>query len=208
MRLIPLAPALALLGCLACSKVDETGYFHEESIHYSAEGSLSPSNDGAVILVGEEGAVDVAGGLLIVEVERTGTSFPGAVDPETRSLACGLSARKGDTLHLRYTVDGDDSEMTVALDQNLASVPAPDCTGCGVGWSLVSAPVGGQVTVDLSVLDDPTPPFVIANVDGGTVVVAESVDQPVSIPAVSGAQVCVHQRRGGVSSPARCAVVP
>ncbi len=209
MRIPPLAIALtALLAATACSKVDETGYFHQERIHYSAEGSLSSANDSTVILVGSEGAVDVAGGLLIVEVARSGTSFPGAVDLDRRTLAAGVAARQGDTLHLRYTVDGDDSELTLELDDALAGVPAPDCTGCGVGWTLVGPAEGGLAPVDLSVLDDPTAPFVIANVDGGAVVIAESVDTPVSIPAVPGATVCVHQRLSGVSGPARCEVVP
>ena len=209
MRLSPLASTLAaLLATTACSKVDETGYFHEERVHYTAEGPLSSAGDSTVILVGEEGAVDVAGGLLIVEVVRSGTSFPGAVDPDTRTLAAGVSARKDDTLHLRYTVDGDDSELTIELDDAVAGVPAPDCTGCGVGWTLVGPAEGGVVTIDLSVLDDPTAPFVIANVDNGAVVVAGSVDDPVSIPAVSGATVCVYQRLSGVSGPARCEIVP
>jgi len=205
------SPTLALVALLlgpACSKVDETGYFHEESIHYSASGSLGGAFDSPVLVIGEAGAVDVAGGTLIIEDERSGVSVPGAIDPDTRSLASAISARMGDSLHLTYTVDGDDSELTLALDEPLAGVVAPDCTACGVGWSLVGAPVGGLAPVDLSVLDDPTPPFVVANVDGGAVIVADSVDEPVQIPAVSGGEVCAYQLVDGTPGPARCAIVP
>lgn len=160
-----------------------------------------------MIVIGEPGAVAAAGGSLTVTVERSGTAAPGAVHAETRSFAAGIAARQNDALHLSYTVDGDENELTLVLDVPLAGVNAPSCAACGAGWSIVGAPAGGLAPVDLAVLDDPTPPFVIANVDGGAVIVVDST-APVSIPAASGGQVCVHRMVDGVPGPSRCDVVP
>jgi hypothetical protein len=193
-------PALALLAA-ACGG---GGTFDEEAVHYSAAGSLSPANDSAIIVVGAPGAIDAGGGQLSVVVERTGTIFPGAIDGERGSFAAGASARLGDTLQLHH----EDGDLTLVLDVPLASgVLAPSCSGCEAGWSLVGAPAAGLAPVDLASLDDPVPPFAIANVDNGAVVIADSV-AAVEIPAVSGGQVCVHRLIGGVPGPSRCEVVP
>ena len=193
-----------LLPLLLCACGGESGRFDGGRIHWSAEGSLSSTTDSAIIVVGEPGALADTAGSLLVRVDRSGTIFPGAIDAETGAFAAGVGARASDTLTLRY----EESGHAITLDQPLAAVVAPDCTACGVDWSLVGAPVGGLVAVDLSVLDDPTPPFVVANVDGGAVIVADSVDEPVQIPAVSGGQVCAYQVVSGTPGPARCAVVP
>ena len=204
---MPRRPAAVLLALLLPACGGSSGVLDGGRIHYTAETSLSSTSDSTIIVVGEEGAIDAAGGLLTIEVERTGEAFPAAVDPDTGTLAAGASARQGDTLRLVHSADGADSELTLVLDEAIASVPPPSCTACGAGWSLVGPAVGGTASVDLSVLDDPTAPFFVSNVDGGAVVVAYTAETEVAIPAVPGAQVCVHQRLSGVSGPARCEVV-
>jgi hypothetical protein len=190
MRAIPcLALALALA---ACSGVDETGYFIVDEIDQSGPAELAGGEDREVLVIGRPGALSAGGGSLVADNPRTGAQASGVVDDAAGSFAAAIPARLGDTLVLRYELAGDSEELELAVTDDLAGVAALDCLLCA--GALVGPPEDGESAVALELLDDPTPPFVISNLDRGLVRVAEQIDPSPRIPAAVGDTVCVYRQ--------------
>jgi hypothetical protein len=209
-RSAALAAAAALAALGACANTDETSYFVRERIRYTGPAPLDDVVAGGVVIVGSNGAVDPPGGTLEVVNLTLGWTAGAILDgAEGSFVGTTLVASGGDEVELSYRPDGGGEAQTLvfALDDPLDAVEPPSpCGSCGGG--IVEPPADGRVTVSLSALADPAPPYTIYNPALGDVVIAAAVDPPVTISASEGHEICLFRTASdAAASPTLCVPV-
>jgi hypothetical protein len=197
---------ILLLAGGACD-VDETGYFAPDEVDYSSDEELEEGKDSEVVVVGDEGAVERAGGELGATNLRTGASASVAIVSETGSFVLRIAASLGDSIELSYELDGTQDTMQLALADDLSSHAMPSCTIC-TGTFLQPPDEAGLVGVSLSLLSNvEAPELLLFNVSNGSVVVVPGDSADASIGGAVGDEICVFARDDS-GSPALCALVP
>ena len=183
--------------------VDVTGYLTVENVRYSATEPLSET-DVDILVIGQDGALEKAGGTLTVTNLRTDESR--TADATDGQFAVWIPGRLDDQLELRYDLDGYDEalfDLTDRLDQLETPI---DCLPCS-GQLVADIPGDGQVTVNIDFLESPQPPYLVINTSTGFNVLEAGAGQVV-IPGASGDEICLVRVAGTDTSPTLCGDVP
>lgn len=210
MKLFRIILSVSALVATACepSSVEETGYLIAPEIDYTSDGPLTVSGENDLILVGRDGAITLPGGELTVSNTRSGADVSTTVVTDSGSFVLSIPARLGDTLELRYQVEGEFDTAEIALSDDLSGLAAPGCLNC-VGLVISAPNASGNATVSLSELELADGRVVIFNQAKQASTSAPATTASLDVEADAGDTVCAYEVDAqGQQSPTSCALVP